>query len=601
VSSFSITYIYDTTEEIVAVKIDGSSLTERSSASDCETLPGSFFFDSQNGKLYVSASSGSVYGKSVVAIAKLYVSSKEKDLAGRYYDPRLTGIPRLSMRIEKTFGGVGQISIGSLKLANLDGAYDAREGYLWANADTKISLLIGYDTRTEEAAYGDFESLGTWGVDRWSNSDKVFSLDLREKKSRLETEIPVEVFNKTTYSSMADDDVGQPIPRAYGEVFGARPILINSGTKTFKVANHAIKSFDEIRLLIDEAWTTSSFTTTDEASGEFTCSAWVEGYEVAVDFKGRKNDDGTLMDNAADVVEDLLLYGGIAAADIDSAALAEAWARLDNGLFEATGLRGTLMAVSLYLNEVESLADIIARINASVGSYLIVDPTGKFSFNVFWPQVREGLTSYGDQTLLKFTPITEADKLSSKINVKYAPRLNDEWWSLETVNRTANQYDHLVDIEEVLNIEIPEISEEDDAEQWAQRHLVSDGKPRRFYRIELPATGLDIIPGDQLHIENDRRGFNEVLDVVSVDANFENGVVSLLCSNLRGWGRDSGFWGDTTIAFPSSLGGATISSWDSSWTADQKAWARQNVGFWTDSNGFADSTDPESFIISTWF
>lgn len=600
-STFAVTYVYDVTEKIVSVKIDGAALTERESASDCETLPGSFFYDQQNGKLYVSASSGSVFGKSVVAVAAINISSKEKVFGSDYYDPRITGVPRISMRIEKEFGGVGQISIGTLGIANLDGEWDGRRDYLWASTDTKVTLKIGWDTRTKEMAQGDYSNLGVWGVDKWKAGDKEFSLDLREKKSRLEAQVPIEVFDSTTYSNLKEDDEGAPIPRAYGEVFGARPVLIDESAKQFKVANHAIKSFDEIRLKVDDAWVTSSFTTTDLDNGEFTCSAWVDGNEVAVDFKGRKNDDGTLMDNAADVVQDLLEYAGIAAADIDSTAMTEAWGRLDNGLFEATGLRATLRALSLYLNEQESLVDILARINAAVGSYLFVDPAGQFKFGVFWPDAGNSLDSYDEVECLTFEPVTDAADLASKVNVKYAHRRNDDWWRLETSERTANQYEHLVEIAEVLNHELAEFSEQDDAEHWGQRHLVSAGQPRRFYKVTLPAVGMDILPGDQMRIANTRRGFDEVLEALHVDVDIDRGVATLLMGDLRGWGRKAGHWEDTgTISFPARLGGGTVASWDTSWSAAQKAWARQNVGFWTDANGFADSTDPDS-LISTWF
>lgn len=597
----NVTYVYDIAEKITAVKVDGTAMTERASIADVESNFDSFFSDVANGKLYVACDENSnLFDISVVAVARINVASKEKLFGADYYDPRMTGIPKLSMRIEKTFGGVGQISIGALDVANNDGEWDGRAEYLWANADTNITLKIGYDTRTDAMAYGDYTALGTWGVDKWTTSDNRFSLSLREKKSRIEAQIPTEVFDKTTYPNLDDDDVGEVIPRAYGKVYGARPILIDAATKTFKVANHAIKSLDEIRLLIDEAWTASSFTTTDLDNGEFTCDSWVEGNEVAVDFQGRVNADDTLMDNAADVVEDLMLYAGIAAADIDSSALAVAWARLDNGVF-STGLRATQMALSLYLNESESLADIIARINAAVGSYFYVSPSGQFTYSVFWPEAGNDLESFDSSACLAFTPTIDAVDLASKVNVKYAPRLADEWWRLKSAENTGNQYDHLVTVADVLIEEIPELSEPDDAEHWAQRHLVSDGRPRKTYKITLPAMGLDIVPGTQLHVQNSRRGFDEVLDVLSVEADFGDGVAMLVCSLLRNWGRDSGLWGAASITFPSLLGGATITAWDDTWTDAQKAWARQNVGFWTNDNGFADATDPASFNISNWF
>jgi hypothetical protein len=52
--------------------------------------------------------------------------------------------------------------------------------------------------------------------------------------------------------------------------------------------------------------------------------------------------------------------------------------------------------------------------------------------------------------------------------------------------------------------------------------------------------------------------------------------------------------------FPALLGGGSAEIWDKNWTAAQKAYARQNFGYWCDENGFADPTDPESYLASTW-
>jgi len=54
------------------------------------------------------------------------------------------------------------------------------------------------------------------------------------------------------------------------------------------------------------------------------------------------------------------------------------------------------------------------------------------------------------------------------------------------------------------------------------------------------------------------------------------------------------------IEFPASLGGGSAEFWDAGWTDEQKAYAKQNFGYWCDEDGFADPADPESYLCSTW-
>ena len=125
------------------------------------------------------------------------------------------------------------------------------------------------------------------------------------------------------------------------------------------------------------------------------------GTEVSVDLRGRKNDDGTLMVNASDVVEDLLLYAGILAASIDSTALTAAFNALDRGS-DRDGERITSRALSLYLSEARELTDIFDEINFLVGSFLFVDADGKYHYEVFLPTTGEGLTAFDELDILLF-------------------------------------------------------------------------------------------------------------------------------------------------------------------------------------------------------
>ena len=370
------------------------------------------------------------------------------------------------------------------------------------------------------------------------------------------------------------------------------------------MAGHTIKTFDEVRLLNNEVWATSTFTTTDLTNGEFTCTSWVDGDEISVDFKGRVNADDTLMDNASDVVSDLLTFAGIAAADVDSTALTTAYNRLDYGLKSDT-TRGTDKPLSVYLSDDTELVDILGKINSAVGSFLISAPDGTFHYKVFEPTPGESLTEYDETDCLSFTPITEVGKIASKVFARYGHRIEDEWWQLETVEETANQFDHNVVSEVVRDIELDLVSSKAAAKYWAQRYLKSDGKSLKLFKITLPAKAMSLLPGDQIHVSNSRRSFDGVLEILQMSINFGAGTVSCLCGNLREWGAVSGFWVSDSSALPTRFSaetgyGSGSNTWNSSWSDTIKNWAKQNVGYWTDANGFADSSDPDSCMESTW-
>jgi hypothetical protein len=69
---------------------------------------------------------------------------------------------------------------------------------------------------------------------------------------------------------------------------------------------------------------------------------------------------------------------------------------------------------------------------------------------------------------------------------------------------------------------------------------------------------------------------------------------------------DPGFWVDDAPVLPSRFSGLAgygtgdAGNWNKDWDPEIKAWARQNMGFWCDENGYADPTDPDSRLPSTW-
>ena len=83
-------------------------------------------------------------------------------------------------------------------------------------------------------------------------------------------------------------------------------------------------------------------------------------------------------------------------------------------------------------------------------------------------------------------------------------------------------------------------------------------------------------------------------------------------SNLHNFSNKTGFWveedGFTSgeegipVRFANLAGYGTGSlDWNDAWDPAIKAWAIQNCGWWSDDNGFVDSADPDSELVSVLF
>jgi len=77
------------------------------------------------------------------------------------------------------------------------------------------------------------------------------------------------------------------------------------------------------------------------------------------------------------------------------------------------------------------------------------------------------------------------------------------------------------------------------------------------------------------------------------------GIVELRGFNVLSL-TGQGHWTVDSPVFPSYLGGGAASPWDKNWTADQKAYAKRNFGYWHDADGYIDPTDPDSRMATKW-
>ena len=139
-------------------------------------------------------------------------------------------------------------------------------------------------------------------------------------------------------------------------------------------------------------WADSSFATVNTLLGEFTLgSDWESGREVSVDLIGMVNADGSPMLNASDIVSDLLTY--IGETNQNTASFTESHNRLDLGL-NIDNQRTVVRKPSIYLDATTDILELFGKINDLVGSYLIPDNNGQWSYTVWRPSPSEGMQEF---------------------------------------------------------------------------------------------------------------------------------------------------------------------------------------------------------------
>lgn len=315
------TYWSATALRVIDVLENGASLTSVSSIAGVEALEASYYWDQAAGRVYVHCT-GDVAppAKTIQAIVYFTFATEGRLYNNLYFDPRIGSFPALSMRIERVFGDPGQLGTGTVVYKNGDGFFDLLTGLQW---DAGVIVLeLGVDNPRPPYALvtdAEFEVVGTYNVKTWSKSDEEFKINVEEIKGDTKVKIPFEHYTRDEFPYMREEDVGKPKQIAYGQIFDIPPVCVHVSEKRFRVAAHAIQGFFGIRMksAVTGYWVDTVFGTIDNTLAEFTVPDWDMKAEIAVDFFGKTNLDGTLMDNPAAVVKDLLItYLGYTLADI---------------------------------------------------------------------------------------------------------------------------------------------------------------------------------------------------------------------------------------------------------------------------------------------
>ncbi len=577
-------------DSVTNVKINGVALSPENSVAGVDANPGSWFWDGTTLYIQVSDSTDPNTPENIAnGFLTFYFSSDSTEINGRYWESRLESIPGTSVRIEENFGGISQISGGTIKFSNNDGFFDDRFDLQWDAGETTLQM------GAEGVDFTQFKTLGTFLNTKKDKTNTSFTLKLKEIKSRGADVLPDTFYSRDDFPLMKDEDVGRPVQLAYGEILAGRPVSINRETRTFQVAGHPIKAYKGVKVLTDQTWNTVSFVTTDLVNAQFTLSVldWDGDQEVSVDFDGRLLPTGELMDNASDIIKDILEQVGETKIDVSSFTTAQQ--QLEAGfVFQNEDRRVNTRKPSIYIDEETDVLTVVRKINKICGGFLKTSADGEYQWNVFSAERGQSLPVFTEEVIESFVVGDKEVRELSKLTVRYGERLQEGTRQSVTLERDKNQFNRDEDGPVIETVDL-RTNDTDTAKQVGERMLTLGEHQSITYTFIVKWGAFLLDAGDQIHLKYPRHGIDKILQILEWKPTIgAKSQVKMTVANLHGFDNKSGFWSLSTETTPT---GASLD-----WSASERNYKRQNAGHWHSANDFALTVpnDTEDFQTTIW-
>ena len=298
-----------TTGSVGSVSSDAAQLLSVGGAATVQTTELSFFYDSATRRVYIHLQNGDEPSLHRVILGITYgVANHAGIYNGTIYEGRLLNAPSISKSKDPLFFGRVAFEGGRIEIDNADGFFDTlgEDNDVFGNA---VRIRMGFD----DMDYGDFARIGTGIIESIEIGTDQLAVAMKDTRWSLARQIPVSVFDQTTYPNLADENVGKSIPVAWGVCRNVPVICTNEdetptpANYTFKfldTTNHEAHALTEVRVNgVAKATSASSL-----ANGTFSLAAanYSPGDEVTADIEGFEDSDGDLISNALDVILDIL-------------------------------------------------------------------------------------------------------------------------------------------------------------------------------------------------------------------------------------------------------------------------------------------------------
>ncbi len=581
----------DSVDEIVGMSFEGVALAAVTTYA--ALLANTFMWDWQNQRLLACLGGPSPMqrDKTALLMATYRFSDGPTDAGGYRWRPWLTSLPSLTSRVATDFNGIPQIGGGTLVLQNENHFFDSRKGQNWDAG--RCVLKMG----ASGLPWAQFVTLATFVPSSIGMTDKNFSINVQDPKVLLDALFPSVLYDSITHPNIDPSSVGQPVQLVYGVNKGIVPVCIDTVALVFKVAGHAILSFDGVRVQdqTTNSWEVKNFLSTNAATGEFTLSPvdWQVGQGVVVDVSGKKRTNGTLMDNPAEILKDMLLALG---QPVDAAGFETARLWYDAG-FRGSDIkdRVSVRAPSVYLDTQAKAISTIEEIMVNVRAYLVTLPNGNFSMVPFRNYQGSTLPLVTDNNSLEAgLQLTTSGSSSSRVqagskttqaNVNFAIQSAEGFQQVYTYTSPSNRLTRGLALEVPVTVDSL-FTKPDDAAYLAQS-LVNDFRvDPKVYTLEMKWLPFTWGAATHIHYVSARHGIDVVLEILQLSLNLTARKVTMMLGNLRGFEQSSGFWVLSTDLTPT---GASLAWPPNGQDSDptETEYRRHQAGHWHGTTDFA--------------
>lgn len=358
--------------KVGSVWVDGEYFAQRTSLSDVRSNERSFYFDAANSMLYVSFDGFDPpwsFDFIQIGVTRGY-ASRSAYLDDVYYDGRLKAVPTISKRKDPLFFGAIRFEGGEVELLNADGELD----------DLALLDVFGQACRIKFGStsmnYFDLETVYEGYVEEISYKGDSVAISVQDKRKSLSREIPASYFDSDDYPNMSSRNIGKPIPIGYGTIVNAPVLCTNqdgSAPFSFKIVDtseHAIGAISQV--YVEGAEVNHGDEDLTNATFSLSAGVYTAGDDVTVDFSGYVDSGGSAIENALDVVKDLMsIYAGVSYDSVNY--------DTTEWVSETTGAP----SIGLFVDDSEKLIDVIGDICVSVPGIFLVQDDGKYTFKTY--------------------------------------------------------------------------------------------------------------------------------------------------------------------------------------------------------------------------
>lgn len=517
---------------IGSVLSDGVQLTLVSSTAEVQSNEQSFYWDADTKDLYIHLENGdepslhSVNVGEVIGIANFAGTHNTQP-----YESRLVGLPSVSKSRDPLFYGKISFDGGNVTVDNRDGEFD-RRGESWDIFGNAARILVGFD----ELGYADFEKAFTGYIEGVRIGPENMEAQLIDRRKSLSKKIPDAVFDQTTYPNLKDENVGKTIPVGYGVMLDVPAVCTNEEESS--PSTYAFKLFDmryhdainEITAVyVDGAEVTPDSTDLVNATFELLDADYDPGDTVTVDCKGYEDMTGALIENALDIIKDLLtiyfpIYYTATYFNTSEWETAEALAP----------------DINLFVEKPTEIIELIEEISTSVFGLFIIQDNGLYTYRIY--DADREISQFISRDELLEVPVVEYDptEVLTSTYVGYAKRWNED--DSPYLHDTSQEQD----IFERFKVKREEtfdtlLTNSTDAQTFSDRVLALSGDVRRIFTIRTKWQTIQREIGDFVRVDVYRRKSAMLgvckAEVIGIDKNFLDMEVILTCRLIEVYGN----------------------------------------------------------------